>query len=98
MWSGCLSNKAPDRTGQGGSSTEIQPSNIGYLHKGSINWLVAHPLLLRWDGLRWAPKKAMNNRSMITPEARISRLQLWRVSKSSFRCRENHPKAPLYGL
>jgi hypothetical protein len=26
------------------SSTEIQPLNIGYLHKGSINWVVAHPL------------------------------------------------------
>jgi hypothetical protein len=29
-----------------GSSKEIKPSNIGYLHKGSINWVVAfkHPL------------------------------------------------------
>ncbi|NHV61155.1 MAG: hypothetical protein HA492_07145 [Candidatus Verstraetearchaeota archaeon] len=63
-----------------GSSREIQPLNIGYLHKGSINWVVAHPLLLRWDGMRWEPKRAVKNRPMITPEARISRLQSWRVS------------------
>jgi len=54
-----------------GSSTETQPLNIGYLHKGSINWVVAHPLLLRWDGMRWEPRRAMKNRSMITLEARI---------------------------
>jgi putative transposase len=48
--------------------------NIGYLHGGGINWVVAHPLLLRWDGMRWEPRRAVNNRSMITAEARISRL------------------------
>ena len=50
--------------------------NIGHLHGGGVNWVVAfkHSLLLRWDGMRREPKKAMNNRSMITPEARISRL------------------------
>jgi transposase len=57
--------------------------NIGHLHGGGVNWVVAfkHPLLLRWDGMRWEPKRAVKNRPMITPEARISRLQPWRVSK-----------------
>jgi len=54
--------------------------NIGYLHGGSVNWVVAHPLLLRWNGMRWEPKRAMNNQPMKTLEARISRLQSWRVS------------------
>jgi putative transposase len=54
--------------------------NIGYLHGGGVNWVVAHPLLLRWDDMRWEPKRAVKNRPMITPEARISRLQPWRVS------------------
>jgi len=54
--------------------------NIGYLHGGGVNWVVAHPLLLRWDGMRWEPKRAVKNQPMITPEARISRLQPWRVS------------------
>ena len=39
------------------------------------------PLLLRWNGMRWEPKRAMNNQPMNTLEARISRLQPWRVSK-----------------
>jgi hypothetical protein len=62
----------------GGVLAEIKPLDIGYLHKGSINWVVAfkHPLLLRWDGMRWKPRRAVKNRSMNTPEARISRLQL----------------------
>ncbi|NHV60580.1 MAG: hypothetical protein HA492_04155 [Candidatus Verstraetearchaeota archaeon] len=42
-----------------GSSAERQPLNIGHLHGGGVNWVVAHPLLLRWDGLRWAPRRAM---------------------------------------
>jgi putative transposase len=48
--------------------------NIGYLHGGSINRVVTHPLLLRWNGMKWEPRRAMNNQSMIIPEARISRL------------------------
>jgi putative transposase len=48
--------------------------------RGRDNGVVAHPLLLRWDGMRWEPKRAMNTRPMNTPEARISRLQPWRVS------------------
>ena len=55
--------------------------NIGYLQgEGSVNGVVAHPLLLTWDGMRWKPKRAVNTRPMNTLEARISRLQSWRVS------------------
>jgi putative transposase len=49
---------------------------------GRDNWVVAHPLLLTWDGMRWKPRRAVKNRSMNTPEARISRLQPWRVSNA----------------
>ena len=35
------------------------------------NGLVAQPLLLRWDGCRWKPKRAMNTQRMSTLEARI---------------------------
>jgi len=54
--------------------------NIGCLNGGSVNGVVAHPLLLRWNGMRWEPKRAVNNQPMNTLEARISRLQPWRVS------------------
>ncbi|MGC8937185.1 MAG: hypothetical protein ACP5KV_07500, partial [Candidatus Methanomethylicaceae archaeon] len=40
----------------------------------AVNGAVARPLLLRWDGMRWEPKRAMNNQPMNTIEARISRL------------------------
>jgi len=33
--------------------------------------VMAHPLLLRWDGMRWEPRRAMNNQPMNTLEARI---------------------------
>jgi putative transposase len=49
--------------------------NIGHLNGGGVNGVVAHPLLLRWE-----PRRAMNNQPMNTLEARISRLQSWRVS------------------
>jgi len=49
--------------------------NIGYLQgEGSVNGVVAHPLLLRWDGMMWEPKRAMNTRPMKTLEAGIPRL------------------------
>jgi predicted RNase H-like HicB family nuclease len=54
--------------------------NIGCLYGGSVNGVVAHPLLLRWDGVRWEPKRTVNNQPMNTLEARISRLQPWRMS------------------
>jgi len=54
--------------------------NIGHLHGGGVNGVVAHPLLLRWNGIRWEPKRAVNNQPMNNLEARISRLQPWRVS------------------
>ena len=47
---------------------------------GRDNGVVAHPLLLVWNGMRWEPKRAVNNQPMITLEARISRLQSRRVS------------------
>lgn len=49
--------------------------------EGSVNGVMAHPLLLRWNGMKWKPKRAMNAGSMKVLEARISRLQPWRVSK-----------------
>jgi putative transposase len=49
-------------------------------HRGRDNGVVAHPKLLRWNGMKWEPKRAMNNQPMNTLEARISRLQPWRVS------------------
>jgi putative transposase len=55
--------------------------NIGRLHGGGVNGVVAHPMLLRWNGMRWEPKRAVNNQPMNALEARISRLQPWRVSK-----------------
>lgn len=27
---------------------------------GTAIWVMAHPLLLRWDGMRWEPKRAVN--------------------------------------
>jgi putative transposase len=48
--------------------------NIGHLHGGGVNGVVAHPLLLRWNGMRWEPRRVMNNQPMNTLEARISRL------------------------
>jgi len=41
---------------------------------GRDNGVVAHPLLLTWDGMRWEPRRATKNRPMNAPEARISRL------------------------
>ena len=37
--------------------------------RGRDNGVVAHPLLLRWNGMRWKPKRAMNNQPMNTLEA-----------------------------
>jgi len=47
------------------------------------NGLVAQPSLLRWDGMWWEPKRAMNNQPMNTLEAKISLLQR-RVSKNLY--------------
>ncbi len=48
--------------------------NIGHLNGGGVNGVVAHPLLLRWDGMRWEPRRAMNNQPLNTLETGISRL------------------------
>ncbi|MBS7627562.1 transposase [Candidatus Bathyarchaeota archaeon] len=37
--------------------------NIARLNGGEVNGVVAHPMLLRWNGMRWEPKTAMNNRA-----------------------------------
>ena len=42
--------------------------------RGSVNGVVAHPLLLRWNRMKWEPKKGNENQSMNTLEARISQL------------------------
>jgi len=39
------------------------------------NGLVAQPLLLRWNGMKWEPKRVMNTRPMKTLEARIPLLK-----------------------
>jgi len=39
------------------------------------NGLVAQPLLLRWNGCRGEPKRAMNTQRKNTLEARIPRLK-----------------------
>ncbi|MGC8849615.1 MAG: zinc ribbon domain-containing protein [Candidatus Bathyarchaeia archaeon] len=50
--------------------------NTSYLKgEGSVKGAVAHPLLLRWNGMRWEPKRAMNNQPMSTLEARIPLLK-----------------------
>jgi putative transposase len=51
---------------------------------GRDNGVMAHPTLLRWNGVRWEPRRAMNTRPMNALEARISRLQPWRMSMQSF--------------
>ncbi|MEM3438049.1 MAG: transposase [Nitrososphaerales archaeon] len=48
--------------------------NIAHLYGGEVNGVVVHPLLLRWNGMMWEPKRAMNNGPMKVLETRISRL------------------------
>jgi len=48
--------------------------NMGTLRRGMPIGVVAHPLLLRWNGMKWEPKRAMNNKPMKALEAEISRL------------------------
>jgi len=52
----------------------IIPSPSFNTRKDRDNWVMAHPLLLRWDGMRWEPRRVMNNQPMNILEARISRL------------------------
>ena len=50
--------------------------NMGTLHNGGMPiGVVAHPLLLRWDGCRWEPRRAMNTQGMNTLGARIPLLK-----------------------
>ena len=45
------------------------------LPAGAINGAVARPLLLRWNGCRWEPRRAMNTQRMNTLEAKIPPLK-----------------------
>ena len=49
----------------------IIPSPSFNTRKDRDNWVMAHPLLLRWDGMRWEPRRAMNNQPMNILEAGI---------------------------
>jgi len=50
--------------------------NMGTLRNGGMPiGVVAHPLLLRWNGMNWEPRRAMNTRPMKTLEARIPLLK-----------------------
>jgi len=44
--------------------------NMGTLFGGMPIGVVAHPLLLMWNGMNWEPKRAMNNQPMSTLEAK----------------------------
>jgi putative transposase len=52
-------------------NTTIIPSPSFNTRKDRDNWVMAHPLLLRWNGMRWEPRRAMNNQPMNILEARI---------------------------
>ena len=50
--------------------------NMGTLHNGGMPiGLVAQPLPLRWNRMKWEPRRAMNTRPMKTLEARIPLLK-----------------------
>jgi putative transposase len=50
--------------------------NIALVHSGGgVNGAVTHPMLLRWNGCRWEPRRAMNTQRMKTLEARIPPLK-----------------------
>ncbi|MCX6659226.1 MAG: hypothetical protein NTX81_02430 [Candidatus Bathyarchaeota archaeon] len=45
------------------------------LHSGGTAIrVVTHPNLLKWDGMKWQPKRAMTHQPMNALEARIPRL------------------------
>lgn len=51
--------------------------NMANLHNGGTAiGVMAHPLLLRWDGMRWEPKRAMNNQPMKTLEAKTESIEM----------------------
>jgi len=72
------------KCGKTGNADVIGVLNIARKNKTIIpspswrdrdNGVVAHPLLLRWDGMKWEPKRAVSTRLMNTLEARIPLLQ-----------------------
>jgi len=69
--------------------------NMGTLRNGGMPiGLVAQPLLLRWDGMKWKPKRAMSIRPMRTLEARISLLQQESVNPLIIPLRRNPHISP----
>ncbi len=49
------------------------PKNMADLqYEGTAIRVVTHPNLLKWDGVRWQPKRAMTHRPMNMIEARIT--------------------------
>jgi len=48
--------------------------NMANLYGGTAIRVMTHPKLLKWDGMRWQPRRAVTHQPMNTPEARISRL------------------------
>lgn len=52
-------------------------------HGGTAIGVVAHPSLLRWDGMRWEAKRPMNDQPMRTLEARIPQASAVGVSRSA---------------
>ena len=52
--------------------------NMANLHNGGTAIRVmTHPNLLKWDGMKWQPKRAMTHQPMNMIEARIPRLKPW---------------------
>jgi len=46
--------------------------NMANLYGGTAIRVVTHPKLLKWDGMRWQPKRVMTHQPMNTIEARIT--------------------------
>jgi putative transposase len=54
----------------------LNMANLQY--EGTAIRVMTHPKLLKWDGMRWQPRRAVTHRPMNTPEARIPRLKPWK--------------------
>jgi transposase len=72
--------------------------NIGHLHGGGVNGVVAHPLLLRWNGMRWEPRRAMNNQPVKRPRSKnLPALAVESVNRRAPDAPADNPKARLFG-
>jgi len=70
-----LGDESPISLNSRGFAVDIIGLVQGRSPEGVINGVVAHPLLLGWDGMMWEPRRAMNNGPMSAQEARISLLK-----------------------